>query len=329
MRRWLQLTRAHTAPLEVIPAVLGALLATGGRMTEAVMLWGVFGLLYHLTGYGHNSISDYRSGHDKNDPHKEHHPLNRNGIQFVVGSIIFISIMFIITILYTLYLVIPSTEGIALIGVMVFFGVAYNVYGKETHWKFVLIAIAHSITFALPYVSLGGDILDPVFILCWLYVFLWVVFQIAISGEMKDISTDESNLLLDLGMESDRRESDGRVHLTIPRKILYIGLAIRSQMIAAAFVVGLITNSIGAIMAIFVIWLSMFPTSDLLYEGTYNRDYRLKQMAIIEITSLVAFCFLLSFTTGLILALVLISWSAIWLLAFNRVEWGTYISPKV
>lgn len=329
MRKWLQLTRAHTAPLEIIPAVLGALLVTGGRITDAVIMWGIFGLLYHLTGYGHNSISDYRSGHDKDDPNKEHHPLNRNGVQFVIGSIVVISLLFITTILFGLYLVWPSIEAISLIVIMVAAGLAYNIYGKETKWKFVLISLAHSTVFALPYISMGGDIMAPVFLYMWVYVFMWVVYQIAISGEIKDVATDEENLLKDLGMETIGHVRSNKVTLKIPHRIPLLGVAIRSLMIISAIGVGVVTGGSGTIIAAVIIWLSMFISSDMLSSGEYNRDYRLKLMSVIEASSLAGFCLMMTFSIGYKLSLALVAGSAIWLVVLNKVEWGTWLAPKV
>lgn len=329
MRKLLQLTRAHTAPLEIVPAVLGALLATQGELELAVVLWGIFGLLYHLTGYAHNSVSDYQQGYDKGDPYKQHHPLNKSGLIFEHISNIIVSVLFGITLIYTATLVYPSAEGTALMVIMILAGLGYNLYGKETKFKFVLISIAHSSVFALPYVSLGGEILNPVFLLAWVYVFLWVVFQIAISGEIKDIDTDEENTLMSLGIEISYDEIHDEVNLEIPRRIPLIGVVIRSGMMMCAVGVGVITRGVGSVLAVIIIWLSMFSSSDMLYSGTYNRDHRLKLMSLIEASSLTGFCLIMAFYTGHSIAVGLILGSTIWLVVLNKIEWGTYLTPRV
>lgn len=329
MRSLLQLTRAHTAPLEVVPAVLGALLATQGELTLSVILWGVFGLLYHLTGYAHNSVSDYNAGYDKGDPHKQHHPMNRLGLVYQYAFSVVVLILFVITLIYTLALVYPNTAGFGLMVIMIASGVGYNLYGKSTKFKFILISIAHSSVFALPYISLGGDITDPVFALAWAYVFLWVVFQIAFSGEIKDIMSDEANLLKELGVKVNNVHEKIR---TPGRVIAYSSLLRLSMIILVVGISYSIFTSWAMIAALFssvILSVSIVQSKYLLSRGDYMREERLKLMSLIESTSLVSFCIILSPITGIGVMTVLILGSFVWLIVLNKIEWGTYLAPRV
>lgn len=329
MRTWLQLTRAHTAPLEIIPAVLGALLALEGELAPAVVLWGVFGLLYHLTGYGHNSVADYRKGYDENDPYKQHHPMNSKGLIFEMGASFVITGLLIVTVVYAVLLTFPSIYGLGLIGIMLASGLGYNLYGKETKYKFILISIAHSTVFALPYISLGGDIYNPVFVSAWLFMVIWVIFQIAISGEIKDITTDEDNLLKSLGVRV-LNSNHSNPHISVPKKVPNIAAGLRGVMMGLAF---LTTLFIGDIFALVIAMLVLSPSvawiDKLLRTGDYNREGRLQVMSGIEASSLIAFCAMLYPIAGIEICMILVSGSAVWLIALNKIEWGTYLSPKV
>lgn len=336
MRSLLQLTRAHTAPLEIVPAVLGSLLATGGQITVSVVLWGVFGLLYHLAGYGHNSVADYKSGYDKNDPHKQHHPMNSKGMIWKMGMSYVITGLILLTAVIAFILAFPNPVAMGLIAVMMAAGLGYNLYGKETKFKFVLIAIAHTSVFALPYISLGGDLYDPVFILSLSYVMLWVVFQIAISGEIKDITTDESNLLKDMGAEvievfpESTWGVDGGKTLIIPNKIINLASSIRILMLLSAIGVSYFLESwITGVAAPVILLVSLVWIDSLLGPGEYKRESRIRTMSLIEVCSLVAFCVMLEPVVGAEVFFALVAGSALWLVSLNKIEWGTYVSPKV
>jgi len=79
-RAWLRLGRMHTLILEAPLATLGAAIGLGGLWDWKVLLWFIFGSMYHAVGYSMNSYVDWKKGYDKNDERKQHHPLNTQDI---------------------------------------------------------------------------------------------------------------------------------------------------------------------------------------------------------------------------------------------------------
>ena len=329
----LQLTRTHTAPLEIVPTVLGAALAVGEIWSIEVAMWGVLGLLYHLAGYGQNSYADWEGGYDKNDPYKQHHPLN-TGVLSPKTAEILVTALFILSLAYGSILAYPSIPGGALLVTAAISGVIYNYLGKRSVFKFVFIAIAHTCIFAMPYVSLGGEISSRVFLTGCLFVFLWVVFQISISGEIKDlISKDEKNLLRDIfghGARTYNGENDIVVifgagiqiyALLVKGTTLALGLFIMRMIGTQGYIypISLFLFSVGAVAA----------TVSLLTSGNYERQTRIRNMAFVELFTMSVFIVAFWGLIGTVAVVTLMVGSLIWVLTFNRLEWGTWLSPEV
>lgn len=337
MRRWLQLTRAHTAPLETVPAVVGALLATNGEITQGVLLWGVAGLMYHLSGYGMNSYEDWNGGFDKEDPFKQHHPLNSGEIDPDEAKS-FVYVFLVATVVYTYWLALFYGHYTASIVITIGLvgGVAYNYIGKYTEHKYIFISIAHTSMFIAPYVSLGGD--NPiVIILGGALVFNWVVYQIAVSGEIKDIVTDEANFLKDrFGVKVDVEKSynldvvseesyvydthDAQVYggsLRLAIGVFGVLLALHFGSVSAAALVALISA------------VSIYISSEMLQSGEYRRGMRIQDMSMIEICSMGVLLASTLPVIGLDIALTLFIGSGLWVVSMNLYMWGTVIAPEV
>lgn len=329
IKTFAQLTRAHTAPLEIVPAVYGAILAIG-HVNIQVLLWAYFGLLYHLSGYGHNSVEDYRRGYDEDDPNKQHHPMNNSTAFGRWGMTITVYILIAVTFIYAVILVYPSIIAFSLGLGMAGAGMAYNMYGKRTESKFLLIATAHSLVFVLPYISLGGEI-NEVFGLSWALIFLWVVFQIAISGEMKDMETDESNFVKEMGASFNESVTGERI-LLIPTKVRNVASIINISLYISAVI---IITKLGEheLILFSIVTLVMAAraliTKDLLKSGHYNREDKIRQMSSIEVTSMIYLLVALSPVAGYAVSAIILALSFVWVVIFNQIEWGTYLSPKV
>lgn len=324
MREYLQLTRAHTAPLEVIPAVVGASLAVGGLFKPAVFVWGFYGFLYHITGYGHNSLEDWKNGYDRDDPNKDHHPLNSGSISPRAASVLIKSLIGI-TSVYALALVYPSVGGVVVLIGGVTAGIIYNKYGKRTHHKYIFISIAHTTVFILPYVSLGGSITSPVFILCVAFVFLWVLFQIAYSGEVKDIMRDEENYLTTRGADT------GRGNVYYPQHIILESISVKciTGLIAAfiSVMVGGVNVVIAAIGMLTLIAIS--NTGKMIRSGPYKREDEIKRMSVIEMITSSMLVLSISPLIGYVNAILVIGLSIAWVFSMNKYLWDTITSPQV
>ena len=316
--KYARLTRAHTAPLEAVPALVGALLATGGSITIQVIAWGVFGVLYHLTGYGMNSYTDWEAGYDRDDPHKKHHPLNTGEIK-PEDAVAFIMVLAVVTLIHVIVLSSNSLIAIALVFVMVFSGAAYNYFGKITTLKFIPISVAHSLVFVIPYIAMGGEI-NQLFLLLTVYMFLWIAFQISVSGELKDFWTDEANFL--------KRIRRGNLWSLGTPAILY-ALVLKASSLEIIRIVSkehgryIATVIVAALAVIFtVLMLATVKSED-------NRGTIVKSMAMIEGLMLIGLVTSVFHVLGQSLSIALIVGAVLWLVTFNYLEWGTLLEPKV
>lgn len=321
-------------PLEAVPAFLGAYLALGG-LSIVVIGWGVFGALYHIAGYTHNSVHDYLSGHDKNDPNKSHHPMNRMGEQFEEMARAMAIYLIGSTIVFAFILLRLSPSGfrkeigfILLIGVIS--GLGYNLYGKETHLKFVPISIAHSSVFVIPYLAMGGEV-NTGFILLTVYMLLWVTYQIAISGELKDLARDESNLLKELGAEvkvkfmpaTDGYFKPGRARL-VADILKFIGVLIG---ISAGVYYDTSYGQMAMVLGTSAIVMTL--SNELVREGEFDRSRRIRLMSGIEAFMMIMMCIILSPVVGAKVAAALIFGSILWVAILNKYEWGSFTTARV
>lgn len=345
IRAYLQLTRAHTAPLETVPAILGALLATGGEINAFVLLWGFFGLLYHLAGYSMNSIVDWEKGYDRLDRNKAHHPLNRGTLSLSEAKLAGGG-LFLILFASGVGLAWGNYYALSLLILGAFMGVMYNFAGKETSFKFIYISIAHTTVFVIPYVSMGGDVFNMPFRLAALYVFLWVLFQISVSGEIKDIQQlDEKNFLRDylgVNIQKDQFPAPDNLdkdilYFTKPA-YMYSSLLKLTNLVAGGYLGLLLVGSVSVYNARGFLWLVTFMiltiacvvyTVTLTRDGRYYRDWRISMMARVELMTL--FIFIGSFfgVIGLEAVVTLMVGSVIWIVGLNLVEWGTWLAPDV
>lgn len=334
---YLRLGRAQTAPLETVPAVVAVILA-GGSYT-AMLLWGLYGALYHFAGYSMNSYSDWRNGYDKSDPNKQHHPLNNGELSPLEAKTATVT-LFIIAILYAtvLCLYYLSIGGLIVVYSGVLAGVAYNELGKKTLAKPLLISLAHGTVFLAPYVAVMGGV-DWVGWLGFVAVFVWVFYQIAISGEIKDLDTDEENILLHFGAKYNEwwnhsnsvmsEAVDRQIYMTLQLRIF--GASIRTVytflLFFGAILLGIspFWSTVIGLIGVSTVVLN----TRLTQSGPYERGRRLRTMSLIEIGSFSMFAMLTLSVAPAIVPVLLISLSAVYLLVCNKVLWGTLIAPEV
>lgn len=317
----------QTVPLEGISAVLGASLAVRGLFNIEVLLFGVYALLYHSAGYSMNSVEDWKRGHDKEDEAKSHHPLNAGTIDVTTADR-FYKLLFAITAIYAISLsfISPNTIGsLAVIIIGVSFGVIYNLYGKLTVLKAVPISIAHSSVFVFPYVALGGDITSIVFLLSLSFVLIWYLFEISVSGEIKDIKQDEENFLLYLGANTGLA---GVSFSSLVRQYAH-GLNLLKISIVV-FIISLAGTNKFLIAVIFLLSiLLLLYTSRMLDDGAMNREQRIRQMSSIEMITAFLLTLSLSYIIGFTGTVLIIVGSTIWIVSFNLYLWNTIVGPKV
>lgn len=334
IKKWLVFTRAHTLPLETVPAIVGAWAA--GASWLGVVLWGIVGACYHLGGYAMNSVTDYYNGYDKDDPHKQHHPLNTGEISIRTGVKV-TSATIAIGVGLASHSIITNRAWIAagLLVIGFICGVVYNQYGKRTEWKFIFISAAHSSMFAVPYLVYGE--IDAVFRGGTLLVFLWVMFQISVSGEVKDITTDEENFIKSLGLKPvkvglgpveeyylDNMRGEAIFYSTTIR----VAIAI-TALATLLSVSGGDVNALPAGLILIIGTAALLRTYDMLQSGAYNRQKRIGHMSQVEALTLAMFVLAFNPSLGVTASLALIGGSTAWVFILSKIMWSSRLAPEV
>jgi len=327
----LQLTRAHTVPLEAVPAILGAALATGTLWSVDVALWGMFGVLYHLAGYAHNSLADWQNGYDKDDEYKQHHPLNTGALSQVVAEVTVYVLLFA-CIIYAVVLAYDSTLGKVVLFGGVATGLLYNTIGKLTEFKFIFIAIAHSTVFVVPYLALGGRITSTALILGLTYMLFWVVFQISVSGEVMGITQDdEENFLVKMGADIYLKSEYTGDYIKFGQYVKQYAYGVKLFNLLAGLLLAIkLQSGYEVIALIIMLGIAQFSlVARLIRSGYYFRQSKVRAVSGIEMTTLFIMVIALSGVISLRGQLLIIGASVLWVLLGNTYLWGTYIGPKV
>jgi 4-hydroxybenzoate polyprenyltransferase len=326
VRDWLQLFRSHTSPLEMLIAGAGAAFASGGVWSWNVLLFAIFGWLYHNAGYGHNSVEDYIGGYDKDDPHKSHHPLQRGAIDPGKARIATLALI-ALSALFGIVISGLDLVAVCLLAVLAAAGFVYNVFGKRMGLKFLPIAIAHSLLLPFAYFGSGGgggvDLLVVGTLTACLV--LQIVYQIMIEGDLKDIDMDESSFLGDLGV----RMKKGLLRVSGQAQIVSLSLKLVS-------IVGLVSAVViqGGGAADFLLMAALSSAivvldRSLMRGGRYDHTRILRTMAMMEVASTFALTAAISPTVGVLPALAMMAMGILYFVAMNRFLWGTGIVPRV
>jgi 1,4-dihydroxy-2-naphthoate octaprenyltransferase len=329
VRDWLQFGRMHTVILEAPMAVLGAVIGIGSLWDYRVLLWLIFGILYHWCGYSMNSYVDYKKGFDKDDPRKSHHPLPdvRININKAKKVAMFSTVILLV---YGLVLVGFSTHGIALIGLMFVSGVSYNYLGKYTRLKFIPISIAHTLVFFIPY-YLYTDNIELWVILMTTAYFIHHIYQIAISGDLKDIDQDEASLIQDLGVKLKYYRSEDTSYFIAPGKSLALFYTVAiAQLIVTVAALAIPNPPLPELIITAILLALMLMTVDeMLKQGVYIREERLKWISLKEFLGYLGIhsvaMHVISIEVFVIMGIIML----LYLSSVSKFIWGTYLVPKV
>ncbi|MGA1821979.1 MAG: UbiA family prenyltransferase [Thermoplasmatota archaeon] len=336
IRDWLQLFRSHTSPLEMIITTAGAALAVGTLWDIRVLLFLIFGWLYHNAGYGHNSAEDFIRGFDRDDPNKSHHPLQRGAISPALGRRITI-LMVAFSLLYGS--VISGLDPAACIVLLILtaMGFVYNMYGKVIKGKFVPIALAHSLLLPFAYLGAGGSFeltgsfpfmdarLTAVAAVSTLYLIFQIAYQIMIEGDLKDIDMEEASFLKGLGVGI----RDGG--FTASPLARFMSFSLKMVSIAALlWIVWLLDGAPDNYISIGVLGMILLIFDHrLMRSRKWDHGECLRTMAIMEVTSTFSLLMAIVPRIGWIAVIVVMILNMGYFVVMNRYLWGTMIKPKV
>lgn len=341
IREWLIFFRAHTGMLEAPIPAFGAALALGSLWKVEVAIWAIIGLLYHYAGYGQNSYYDWFKGYDKDDPHKQHHPLNTGSISGGHAKLA-ANYMVLLTVIIIVIMVGLNLVPMLLLALGLLSGVSYNLYGKSVRHKYILLAVAHSMLFLIPYTSYNGD--NPVFaILVFTALVVHHCFQIAISGDIKDIDQDESSLLKWLGIKwsngaeldisSDESIENGVIQHCRDVEITVTVLTALQASLAIVALFTLIPDVRDRLTTLFIIAaasLSLWLISiRVVTDGPYIRKRRMRNIATRELIGFWMIYMAFIPLIGGIAYGVAFLLSILYLTITSKFMWGTLLRPKV
>jgi len=296
LRAWLVLFRGHTAILEAPIAALGAALSIGTFWSPEVALWGLFGVIYHYAGYGMNSYLDWANGYDKEDPNKSHHPLNTGEISPSACKKVVYG-LYGIMILYAIVLLGINLAGFVVLASIIVTSMTYNAIGKEIEHKYLLVAYSHTAVFILAYFSYE----QTYGFIVWFGVvayFVHHVFQILVSGDVKDAEQDESGIIKDMGMDVTETDCGKKILEVSPRVVVasYIISIIESVIVLGILAFEHPPTSVLVITVGLMGWM-LIEVDGVISEGVYNRQRRVSAMSRKELAGL--WMIFASFTTQL------------------------------
>ncbi|MGA1820069.1 MAG: UbiA family prenyltransferase [Thermoplasmatota archaeon] len=337
LRDWLQLFRSHTSPLEMTITITGSALAVGTIWDIKVLLFLIFGWLYHNAGYGHNSAEDYIQGYDQDDPNKAHHPLQRGAIDPRTARYVCIVLVFL-TFLYGIFISEFNWTAMVLLAVITFMGAVYNVAGKRMKGKFIPIAIAHSLLLPFAFFGSGGEIENivdyPYFkeaaglalILGTVYLIVQIIYQIMIEGDLKDIDMEEASFLRTIGASV----KDG----VFTSSILARGFSYLTKSLSIAVLFWLIHAGKGgfipyAVLSFFAVFMLVLDDK-LMGDRKWDHSETLRSMAVMEVLSTFALVIAAApLIGGTFEALIVMAFNIGYFMILNRYLWGTFLRPRV
>jgi len=319
---WIRVGRIHTAAL-TMPITLAGYVLAGGRDPLVGLGWVLFGLLWHYVGFLQNNLFDLR--YDRLDPEKQHFPLVRGAIDprtaWIVDDVGLLLLAVAGALLSGL-----SPGSIVFLAVGIIAGTLYNAFSKRTLLKPIPIALCFASLPLIPYLSLRP--LDRVAQLLFAFVFATIFYQIAYSGELKDIKRGERNILLAL----HRFGGWAVVVFAVVSKMvnLAIGYALLDALAGRDVLAGLISFWAASAIAAAIVLVLTLQLMDFFkaVDDVWDRRRALFNMSLMEI--LTYFFFVICIAPVLKgYALLWIALPVAWFVVMNRFIFGTTVYPRV
>jgi len=321
-RPFLKLVRIHTSSLTQGGVILAAILA-GETRIPILIAYAFWAVLFHAVGFVDNNIEDYE--HDRNDPAKKHFPLVTGEVTLKQAKTFCYTGMlsaFILGVLLAEFKLLPA----AFLLLTFTFGRLYNALSKRSTFSPVYISGSFTSLVLFAYYSrYNGSDFNPLIALFTLYTFFLMFWQIAWEGYIKDIESDEVNLLRVLGCKIN----DGWFEPSLKGRIFGWGLRIPTIIIGAIMLT--VTNGD------WIAWFGFITLSICVLYSTYKLVERRRHdhgktvmfCAVTEVLVYFSIVTALHELLGTIATLTLIFYPIIWFVSLNRITWKTWITPRV
>ena len=319
---YLKLLRVHTACLTMAGAMLGAVVA-GERNPLILFLFALWSFLYHGWGFIQNNLFDVE--YDRKDPAKQHFPLV-NGSMSVRRAWMVDHLFFLLMLVLGLYMFMLKRNLLAMVFLFgsMGFGTLYNKYSKRTLLAPLFITAAFTAIPLFSFFAISSTLTLPILLIALYTVFL-MLFQISVSGFLKDIGSDRVNLLRKFGtsvesgilMVSKNTDLYGWVLVYAKALTILVSLWVFGPEPLATLISGGCLIVVG------------YLSFKLLESGKFDNAKKVRQMSLIEIFSYLALVLVLQGLLGWILTLFFVIFPITWFVLMNRLTFGTLIRPRV
>lgn len=331
LKAWLQLGRAQTYPADLLLVMVPFMMGSPNLLQ--ILTVSVLMFFVHWSSFGENSVLDFTQGYDKTDSAKSHHPLcdGRINVTSAINVMHTTKALSAVAAIFLIVLWSPNpTMAMAALFLWYAFGTAYNAgLSKETIFGFVPIMLCFMAMGAWGW-FLTHAVLDT---LGWAYIFYSgtvILFQIAWSGNLKDIEQHEkSNLLEKLGARIHVVNDRGLKRFYPGFKATLFGLTSKCLGITALLILCFVQSPLGLDK---IIWTALMISGMFIMMGKllipryWDKPKELRNMSLMEIFSIFA-------PVGLLLdwvsAGILLTFALGWFYLANKWMWGTKLYPKV
>jgi len=323
LKAWMQVGRAQTCPATTLLLLVPYL--AGGRVSLiGALLMTVFGILVHLFSFGQNSLLDTTVIHyrgrlppDLEDPSKAHHPLVCGTIELSKAHSVINWGLALLATAAGIWSLFGANPALSMLGLIVWFiwGWGYNAgLSKVSAIAFLPISICFAGLTGWAW-FLTHETIGLAGVYYFAYVFLTILFQISVEGNLKEMAQAErSNLLIAMGARL-------RSGWFSPGWSAAWGVGIKAL---SGFLLGRLVRVDFTIFDI--LWGMLCIVSIGILSGKlclphfYDRPRELKLMSLMEIVSIYA---PIPFMVDWRIAAILMIAGAIWFIGANKLLWGT------
>lgn len=314
---YLRFGRIHTACL-TFAGILLALYLAGVTNLVWYFLFAAWGILFHFSGFGWNNIFDLPW--DRKDLHKLHFPLVTQEIKLSTAIKVTAAMTFF-ALGFGFLLCNFRVLAIAALVSAVTFGFAYN-FGNKIYPRIAPFLITASFA-SLPlfaYFSFTYDYSFSILLVVKFSIVL-LLYQIAVSGNVKDFLVPQGNVLIDLGA----RVKDGQLKWSFWSKAFAWKLHILKGII---ILLGIWYFGQTRIIAVAFYGLATIYVNKMTSDQEYDNRRMVLWASLIEVTSYFALVSIIFLPTDILWWVFTLA-PAGWFMFFNRITWGTTVSPKV
>jgi len=336
-RNWLSFLRIHTSNLTQVGALLGPLLA-GVTNIPFLVVYAIWGLLYHAWGFTDNNIQDYEF--DVKDPAKQHFALVRGAIPLPKAKLVN-RLLFVGTLVLGLALTYPITShptAFAFLILSITAGLLYNRTCKRSLMATLYIVLAFTSISLFTYFT-QAEAFNVSIIFVAVYTILLMAFQIGYEGYLKDFGSDPVNLLRNWGAtikyDATIPASLGKLDLG-RQKFVWLGLKVGALLLGFWFIFlpMIETNQETIVMNVSaLLFLLLYIVILVFFANTFEQPYDNKKItsavARIEILTYFALIIALTRVIGVYGAIVLLVYPIVWFIVLNYATWKTLLRPKV